>query len=102
MLKVLVTALVVCLCSPAWSEQIQVHFVCATKDAAKQMVESIFVGHRMLAVGCRDIEDLQYSIVEQIGDLEPVQWQNRIAYVGYVRNDFISGYSAGQLEYLLN
>ena len=95
-------ALVALLCSPAMGEQIQVHFVCDTKEAARQMVKNIFVGHRMLAVGCRDIEDLQYSVVEQVGKLEPVQWRNRVAYVGYVRNDFIRGYSAGQLEYLVN
>ena len=83
-------------------EVIQVHFVCDTKDAAKQMVKHIFIGHRILVPGCRDIEDLQYSVVEQVGDLEPVQWQNRVAYVGYVQNDFIRGYSAGQLEYLVN
>ena len=102
MRKFVIAALVALHCSPAWSEQIQVHFVCDTKEAAKQMVKNVFAGHRMRAVGCRDIEDLQYSIVELVGELEPVQCQNRVAYVGYVRNEFIRGYSAGQLEYLVN
>ncbi|MDE0346248.1 MAG: hypothetical protein OXI66_10795 [Boseongicola sp.] len=105
MRKLMGAALVVLLCSQAWSEEnkiLQVHFVCDTKDAAKQMVKNIFIGHRMRAVGCQDIEDLQHSIVELVGDLEPVQWQNKVAYIGYVQNDFIRGYSAGQLEYLVN
>jgi len=70
-------------------DRIQIHFVCDTNEGAKKMVKSIFIGHRMLAVGCRNVEVLQYSIVELIGPLEPVHWQNRVAHVGYVKNEFL-------------
>ena len=53
------------------------------------MVRNLFIGLRLFAAGCRNVEDFEYFIVELVDDVEPVQWWNRAAYVGYVHNGFI-------------
>ena len=97
-------ALVACFSVPVWSEEdvIQVHFVCDTREGARQMALNVFAGHGMRAVGCQDIEDLQKSIVKLSGPLEPVHWNTQTVYVGRVENEFVRGYSAGYVEMLTN
>lgn len=109
MKKLICAALVACcgaLVSPAMSQEvlgvIQVHFVCDTREGAKQMAINVFAGHGMRAVGCQDIEDLQWSVVKLIGPLEPVHWNTQVVYVGRVENSFVRGYSAGHVDMLTN
>ncbi|MDE0521940.1 MAG: hypothetical protein OXH79_08295 [Boseongicola sp.] len=102
-MKVLILSVLLSFCcSSAHAKVIQIYFLCDTKEGAMQMVKNIFIGHRMLAPGCKNIEDLQYSVVELMGDLEAVMWQNKVAYVGYVQNDFLRGWSAGPMDLVVN
>ena len=106
---VLVALLGGCFSLPAWSDEvldtIQVHFVCDTREGAREMALNVFKGNEMLPVGCRLVEDLQFSVVHLMGplsSLEPVFWQNKVVYIGRVRSEFTSGYSAGKMEMLIN
>ena len=106
MKKLICAALAACFAMPALSQEvlgvIQVHFVCDSREGAKQMAINVFAGHGMRAVGCQDIEDLPRSVVKLIGPLTPVHWNTQVVYVGRVENEFVCGYSAGHVDMLTN